>query len=754
MHRSSALVACADEHGSRGTAESATTSAGLSQSDRPESVIDLQRVLSTRLASPLLRTLLRSTFASLAMKFFRVSLPLLFAAASAPANEDTHSSSSPPVQLERFQVNSDRTKSLTVPSLESARIRTSLIPGGAETIDASRYLRGRASTVEDTFALSAGIIAVSRFGSDEARLSIRGSGLQRTFHGRGIRILQDGVPLNLADGSFDMQAFEPLSAAYINVARGGNALGLGASTLGGAIDYVSRTGRDGSNLLTRVEVGDAEYLRASIAGGGAHGDIDGYGSFTTQSQQGARSHSAQNNQRFFANLGARITAHTETRLYLTAVRSDSELPGSLTKAISQEDPSQAAAANITLNQRRDFHLLRAASKTTVKTGTTVWDFTAGWTYKDLDHPIGQVIDQLSNDLFLGVAALHTSELAGQDNRLRAGVLYQRGVINAANFINASGRRGSLVSAATQTATNLEAFAENQLALGRHLTLVLGASASANERENRQTAGVTPHYDLGYDRLMPRFGLRWDHRDVQVYANASSSYEPPSFSETLTANTARKAQTATTWEVGSRGTHGPIRWDATLYQAALRHELLSLDHDNNPSTPSTTVNADATSHAGIEFATELDLLGSSWNSAAPPPQRLVLRAAWTFGRFRFDDDSRYGNNTLAGLPPHLIRAELTWENALGWYAGPTFEWAPKRTFIDFRNTFAADPYAIAGFRVGHQVSTGLSWFAEVRNVFNRTYVATTGVIENANGVDQPQFLPGNPRSVYGGVEYRW
>jgi len=187
---------------------------------------------------------------------------------------------------------------------------------------------------------------------------------------------------------------------------------------------------------------------------------------------------------------------------------------------------------------------------------------------------------------------------------------------------------------------------------------------------------------------------------------------------------------------------------------LRKELLTLDHDNNPATAAATINADRTTHSGVEFATEVDLLGGAWAAAQAPAHRLVLRAAWTHGRFRFDDDRRYGDNTLAGLPAHVVRGELSWENAGGWYGGPTFEWVPQKTFIDFRNTYAADAYAIAGFRVGRRASRGLSWFAEARNVFDRRYAATTGVIETAGGTDQAQFLPGDGRAFYTGVELRW
>lgn len=678
--------------------------------------------------------------------FFTVSTLASAALLRAQAASET-------VELAKLSVTAERDQPLTLLSLETARAELTLVPGGTETITAERWLRGRASTLADTFYLSAGVIAQPRFGSDEARLAIRGSGLQRTFHGRGLRVLQDGVPLNLADGGFDMQALEPLSAAYINVWRGGNALALGASTLGGAIDYVSRTGRD-APTLARVEAGSWGYWRANLSGGGFHGNRDAYASFTHQQQDGFRRHAAQENQRLFANAGFRFSNDTETRLFLTGVRTDSELPGNLTKAQLRTDARQAAASNLALDQKRDFELLRLASKTTVRTGETVWDITAAWSYKDLDHPIFQVIDQLSNDALLGLSALHTGDFAGREHRLRAGLLYNRGVTQAANFVNNAGRRGALVSAATQTATNLEAFVEDQVALGRGLTLALGASASSNRRKNDQTTGATPDYALDYDRVMPKLGLRWDLPDLQIYANVSGSYEPPSFSETLTLNTARSAQTATTWELGTRGRHGALRWDVSVYHANLRHELLTLDHDNNPATAAATVNADRTVHRGIEFAAEADLLGTAWKTAETPAHRLVLRVAWTCGDFRFDGDPRYGDNTLAGLPPHLIRGELTWENAAGWYAGPTWEWVPEKTFIDFRNTYAADAYAFAGFRVGRRATRGMSWFAEVRNAFDKSYAATTGVIENANGADQAQFLPGDGRGIFSGLEYRW
>ena len=66
--------------------------------------------------------------------------------------------------------------------------------------------------IADALGHATGVFIQSRFGAQEARLSIRGSGLQRTFHLRGIQLFQDGIPLNQADGAGDFQSIELLAA--------------------------------------------------------------------------------------------------------------------------------------------------------------------------------------------------------------------------------------------------------------------------------------------------------------------------------------------------------------------------------------------------------------------------------------------------------------------------------------------------------------------------------------------------------------
>lgn len=659
-------------------------------------------------------------------------------------------------ELQRLVVEADHPPvSKTVPSVEESRRELAKAPGGNEVIEADRYLRGRASTMADTFALSPGVVAQPRFGSDEARLSIRGSGIQRTFHGRGIRLLQDGVPLNLADGSFDMQAVDPLATDYINVLRGGNALTLGSSTLGGAVDYLSKTGLSAPGGSMRLEAGAYDYFRARVSAGVSGDVLDGYFSLSESYQNGFRDHAEQNNQRLFSNFGWRINPSAESRFYFTAVNSESELPGNLTKSELEEDPRQqnSLPATIAGDHRRDFELYRIANKTTVESGDNTFEWIAAFTCKDLDHPIFQVIDQHSKDSLLGLTWTRRSAFLGRENRLRTGVFLNHGTLDAAQFINLpnTGRRGALTSFAEQTATNFEGFVEDQLALGYGFTGIIGATAAHNRRDSDVRVGTAKSYDTTYHDFSPKLGLRWDASHFQVFGNVSSSYEPPSFSETTAGTVANESQTADTIEIGTRGTYANLRWDATIYHSKVDGEFLSLI-DPATTTSLGTVNADRTIHQGVEVFGEVDLLGSSWE--ATPENRLMVRGAWTYGRFKFDGDAAFGDNTIAGLPPHLIRAELIWENRAGYYAGPTFEWVPQDTYIDHANTFKADSYGLIGFKVGRRVEKGVSWFIEARNLTDEVYAATTGVAADVKGLDSRNFLPGDGRSVFAGLEWKW
>src|SRR5690606_28377923 len=92
-----------------------------------------------------------------------------------------------------------------------------------------------------------GVWSASHTGDDRVFFSSRGSNLDATdYDMNGIKLLQDGLPVTSADGNNHNRVLDPLSAEHAIVARGANALEYGASTLGGAIEFMSPTARAGA----------------------------------------------------------------------------------------------------------------------------------------------------------------------------------------------------------------------------------------------------------------------------------------------------------------------------------------------------------------------------------------------------------------------------------------------------------------------------------------------------------------------------
>ena len=142
------------------------------------------------------------------------------------------------------------------PMIEAAAARVQRTPGGVDVVAADAFEDKVAVSLRDALTFSPGVYTQPRFGQ-EVRISIRGSGLSRGFHMRGLTLLQDGIPLNLADDNGDFQELDPQVFQHIEVYRGGNALRLGGSTLGGAINAVTPTGRSAPGVELRVDGGSS-----------------------------------------------------------------------------------------------------------------------------------------------------------------------------------------------------------------------------------------------------------------------------------------------------------------------------------------------------------------------------------------------------------------------------------------------------------------------------------------------------------------
>ena len=128
-------------------------------------------------------------------------------------------------------------------------------------------------TIKDVLDYVPGVFAQPKWGED-TRLSIRGSGLSRNFHLRGVQLFMDGIPINTADGYGDFQEIDPTAYRYVEVYKGANALRFGANSLGGAINFVTPTGRDASLFGASADIGSFGFHRLQSSSGGVSGPVD------------------------------------------------------------------------------------------------------------------------------------------------------------------------------------------------------------------------------------------------------------------------------------------------------------------------------------------------------------------------------------------------------------------------------------------------------------------------------------------------
>jgi iron complex outermembrane receptor protein len=650
---------------------------------------------------------------------------------------------------------------LTSPPVAEQRRAVNSTAGSVSHIDAETTRNTYATSLRDVLQDTPGVLVQNRY-SQEVRLSIRGSGLARAFHTRGIEILQDGVPTNLADGSGDFYQIDPLALRAIEVFRGGNALPFGSSTLGGAINFVTPTAHTATapNVFS-LEAGSFGTIRGHGSVSRVMGDWDVHASGTVTHADGWRAHERQNLGHFNANIGRRISDRVETRFYFGAYYTDVKLPGALTYGAAMTNPRQAAASAVTGDQARNTYVQRFANVTSIKLDFGQLDITSWAIHKHLNHPIFQVLDQ--DGWTYGISPRFTGSfnLAGYRNDLIVGARIFAGNNQALQFVNAGNAvRGAQTVNARQIASNYEAWFENRFFVLPQVALTAGLKAYLSRRDfsgtlNMNTVPVAVDTGVTYSGVNPRVGVLWEPvKDVQVFANLTRSADVPDFSDltqttaTTTAFVPLKAQTGTTYEIGTRGRYGLVSWEATVWRADLRNQMLQFNV--GVGIPASTFNAARTQLQGVELAASVDLS----RNLTGRDDRLTLKQVWTWSDFRFVGDATYGNNRLPLVPVHVLRTSLTYAHPAGFSVTPSVDIVPQGAFVDYANTFRVPGYALFNVSASARLLNGGEAFVDVRNIADKRYIADFGPVVLYNAATTSSFYPGTGRSIYGGVRVKF
>ena len=645
--------------------------------------------------------------------------------------------------------------------LDETRHRIALVPGSVAMIEPATLRATRQANLKDALQFTSGVYVQSRFGAaDESQISVRGSGLRDNFHARGINLLVNGMPYRNADGFTDFESLELLTTEAIQVYKGANALRYGGSTLGGAINLDTKTGYSAPPIGVFGQGGSYGFYKTQLESGAARGGFDYYASYAHTSLGGYRDWSDQRRDRVNLHAGLKLSSKVDMRAFYFFAHVKEHLPGSLTKAAFDSAPRSADPENVTNKWGREYDLHHVGLQIrTQLTPTQRIDVSPYMQYRDIDHPIFQVISQVSRDIGAEIRYENSASLFGMSNHFTLGAQPAAENLDNRQYVNVAGKHGALTKDQKDEVSALGVYAENVLSLTPRLSGVVGA------RYERSTRKSTDYFlsngdqsdSRVYKPITPRAGFVYalPSAEGQLFANVSRTFEPPLLLELNSLDIPGfidlRGQDALQYELGARGSRLGIAWDVALFDVELKNEILNINVQPFPGAPFTVPtyrNADRTRHRGVEAGLTWQLPGAVF-LRGPVDDHLVARVAYTLARFTFQRDSTYEGNDIPGAPAHHVAAELKYLHPSGFSIAPAVEWVPKAYYVNSDNTVKNDGWATLGVRVEWNIErAGLSAFVAGQNLADRRYSGSVQV-DNAAG---KYFEPSDGRTFYGGL--RW
>jgi iron complex outermembrane receptor protein len=613
-----------------------------------------------------------------------------------------------------------------------------------------------------------GVMARGDSGIKDA-IAIRGYGIAQPAVSTGVRTFLNGAPGSTADGFNIVDGFDPLPIRSVRVSKGNADPALGATVLGGSVDYLTPTGRDTPGVAARAEYGSFDHQRYNLQIGGARAadGANGLLSLTDAHEGGFRPFSAENKRGLFFTGGYALVADnplSETRLDINVNDQSRRNAGPLTRAQIRQSPTQTNPLWVATGAGRSVSFLSFAPSQRIHLAEGN-DLQIGGLFRQTHFlytlPASITDDDIEDTAFYAHQELAT-EAWGLRHKLRWGAQTQNGTLNYNIYLN-TGRAGvaqkglAALLQGTHSGTQT-AFFEDVVDLFPRfkLSTALTGIYATRDTQVHRTLAVAPSKGREFAGLSPRVGGLYTLTDgVEAFSSWSRGYEPPTARNvTDPLGAKQKAQWVDQIEGGMRFHRDGFSAQITAYSAWVHHLLLT-GFPNQDAPAVITANAFQTSrNTGMEAALHQSVeLDEKIKKTVGCDCRLDLNGAYTYTDFTVGgwQTAVQAGSRLPQIPVHAFNGSLIGRSNSGLFAGPTLQYIGP-FFADYANTVASDPALLLGVRAGYETKQA-SFFIEARNVTNRHYATVNNVLFNAATGPATVFAPGAPAAIYGGVEIR-
>lgn len=249
----------------------------------------------------------------------------------------------------------------------------------------------------------------------------------------------------------------------------------------------------------------------------------------------------------------------------------------------------------------------------------------------------------------------------------------------------------------------------------------------------------------FDNLSGKLGVSYRVGDQQWYASLSQGYRPPQMTELYRLQGAQNAadldpEKIESLELGWRGQYGALGYDFALFTSR-KDNVIFRD------TSQFNIDGGQTRHEGFEY--QLDYrFNPQWQ----------VGIAGTYARHRYANNAEaistpIRDNDVDTAPRHFGSAQLTWRPDERLVT--ELEWVMMGSYyLDPENDHRYGGHDLLHLRARWQATEALTVTMRLLNLSNQHYAERADYVTLPTGVGQYRYFPGEPRSLYAGIEYRF
>ena len=682
------------------------------------------------------------------------------------------------------------------------------------TINRSQFDNRPAFSVADVLRESPGISVKQGNGPRDIGISIRGSNARNGFAIRNLVIFDDGFPVTQPDGLSRSDLIDPKAYSAIDVIRGPSSALYGNYATGGALNFRTRPGGSIDGAEYGVEGGSFGYLNNYMTYGKKVGNFEGSLFASDARGDGFIQNSWFNTQT--VNFLGTLQATPDDRFTVKFINNnlDTRLPIRLSLNQYHQNPFQQGCEMAGIAGCGSVPLFNngfngtKSSVTAVQAGlgredrrtivggrwehdfdnTTTWRNQFVFDDRNISQPTGatsSIGDFPSYNYMSDVTK--RGEIFGLESTTYFGAFYNTLIASSDNrnvMPGGNAKLGLLASNTWSDTSNYGVRAREELKLAPNLTAVAGIGWEATHLKGINTSYTygttnvpiaTPGLPIVADRqfqntapelaLLYRLNSEWQFR-----ARVATGYGTPQVSNLFALpsgafgnNTQLQTQKNLGYDLGFDWTpNSALKFSATGFYEFFRNELVSQATQPNQPNASYTFNAPRSEHRGVELAADWKFY-PGWRFTAAYTyldevyteytENLLNGAVFSFNR---------AGNKIPGISPNELTARLGYDHMWGPLAGlgafVEVQWKDS-FYMDNANLLKAPGYELVNLNVHYNTDLqsdyfkSLSMYVEVRNVFDRTYVASANNIANsvtAAGVQNPAAVLANTTgSIYAG-----